>query len=460
MVVCKTFVTPYGKYVYDRNKNDLIRISETEFECIENNEFDSPILHTLKEKRYLEESMIEEIQHPQCRNVQHFLQNRLFHMILQVTQNCNLRCSYCAYSGSYEHRAHSNLRMDFETAKKAIDLLIENSVENNVIALGFYGGEPMLEMELIKKCVYYTKEKVKDKKIVFSMTTNGTLLTDSNIRFIKEYDFQILISLDGTKEDHDINRKFVNGKGSFDVIMKNVKHIKENYPEFMNNISFNAVLNPKSNYSCVRDYFFTNEVVLESSFMMNIIADEHRKKEDISFDAAFHLARAYDYFLLIMSMLKKCDEKLVPRAVLEQKRGIHSFYDQLKDIGCVGKKCHHGGPCIPGGKRVFVSTKGEMYPCEKVPEVNVMSIGNLEYGFNLDNIKKLMNIGKISDKQCKGCWAFIYCTQCVNQVVDKEQLSQSAKLKHCPEAKDIAQRGFEQILLLKELGYDFEEELL
>jgi len=83
MVVCKTFVTPYGKYVYDRNKNDLIRISETEFECIENNEFDSPILHTLKEKRYLEESMIEEIQHPQCRNVQHFLQNRLFHMIFK-----------------------------------------------------------------------------------------------------------------------------------------------------------------------------------------------------------------------------------------------------------------------------------------------------------------------------------------------------------------------------------------
>ena len=116
--------------------------------------------------------------------------------------------------------------MDFETAKKAIDFYLKRSEKADQLALSFYGGEPLLEFELIKKCVSYILQRKGDKKILFTMTTNGTLMTEDVIEFLVKYEFNLMISLDGDKKSHDINRRFKTGKGSFDIILENLSRLK------------------------------------------------------------------------------------------------------------------------------------------------------------------------------------------------------------------------------------------
>ena len=113
------------------------------------------IIKELQNEGYLSSQYIEMIEHPMTRNIESALGNSVHMLTLQVTQNCNLRCKYCVYSGSYINRKHNNKRMSFETAKKAIDYYILHSSQMPKLRFGFYGGEPTLEMELIRKCVSY-----------------------------------------------------------------------------------------------------------------------------------------------------------------------------------------------------------------------------------------------------------------------------------------------------------------
>lgn len=112
--------------------------------------------------------------------------------------------------------------MSFETAKRAIDFYLEHSIDRSWAAIGFYGGEPLLEFELIKKCVDCLEGKIEGKQILFNLTTNGTLLEGEKAKFLKEHNFSVAISLDGSKKEPDACRKFLDGTGSFDTVIKNI----------------------------------------------------------------------------------------------------------------------------------------------------------------------------------------------------------------------------------------------
>ena len=122
--------------------------------------------------------------------------------------------------------------MSWDTAKKAIDFFLKRNIELPEIIIGFYGGEPLLEFDLIKKCVEYVESIVEGKKVFFNITTNGTLLTDEVVDFFVEKDFKLSISLDGSQKEHDVNRKFRDGSGSFNTIINNIKRIKTRYPQY------------------------------------------------------------------------------------------------------------------------------------------------------------------------------------------------------------------------------------
>lgn len=131
----------------------------------------------------MKEREIEVIEHPETPYLPHLLAHNIEQLTLQVTQNCNLRCSYCVYGGSYINRHHCNKRMDFQMAKKAIDFALERSSDSRRLSIGFYGGEPFLEFELIKQCINYVHEMVEGKDVLFTVTTNGTLLTEDKMKF-------------------------------------------------------------------------------------------------------------------------------------------------------------------------------------------------------------------------------------------------------------------------------------
>lgn len=124
--------------------------------------------------------------------------------------------------------------MSFELVKRGIDFLYNHSMNCEVVNVAFYGGEPLLEFELIKKSIEYAKEIFRTKKIIFSLTTNAVLLTDAMMRFFRENDVLLTVSLDGPQNIHDKSRIFANGKGSFEIVYRNLCYFKENYLEYFN----------------------------------------------------------------------------------------------------------------------------------------------------------------------------------------------------------------------------------
>ncbi|MEA3295822.1 MAG: radical SAM protein [Patescibacteria group bacterium] len=128
---------------------------------------------------------------------------------LEITQNCNLRCKYCVYGEDYfYYRSRSNKEMEYEVTKKGIEYVfnIINERNKKEFSLSFYGGEPLLNFEIIKKIVKYSKKLFNKWKLRFSITTNGTLIDEEIINFLILNNFQVLISLDGPKDVHDAKR--------------------------------------------------------------------------------------------------------------------------------------------------------------------------------------------------------------------------------------------------------------
>lgn len=301
----KTLKTPKGFYVYDRQSNKLLQITEEVYNELNSGKPSNETLQRFQVKGFLLESKLEKIEHPDNELLKQSLNNKLEYLLLQVTQECNLRCHYCVYGGGYENRTHSSKEMDFETAKKAIDFYVDHSRQSEKLSLGFYGGEPLLKMDMIKECVRYIKSKVFDRKISFNMTTNGTLLTLERAKYLYENGFNVVISLDGAQEDHDKNRVFKNsGLGSFDCIMKNLMRIKEYFPEFLKDISFNTVLNYNCDFSCVKSYYNTNEIVKDANSMFNLV-EENGARNIKKYSSKFVVEYRYEQFLLFMYMLKK-----------------------------------------------------------------------------------------------------------------------------------------------------------
>ena len=142
------FATPGNKYMYVRNIHSIVRLPENEFKELQRankeNDYDCDTVRKYRELGVFIDNPIIKIEHPDTDILKLRSKNYCQLLTLQVTQQCNLRCEYCAYSGIYDNRTHSNKRMSFETAKKSIDFFLDHSRDSESIAFGFYGGEPLL----------------------------------------------------------------------------------------------------------------------------------------------------------------------------------------------------------------------------------------------------------------------------------------------------------------------------
>lgn len=212
------FKTTKGRYCYDVNKDEIIQLPDIVYAYLageaEKTDYVKTYMERLYERGYLKSKRVMTTKHPATDYLPYYYNTKLNFLILQVTQNCNLRCEYCVYSGNYRTRSHDNKRMSFDLAQKGIDFLYQHSRDSTRIIIGFYGGEPLLEFDLIKKCVFYIEKLFYGKKVIFTITTNATLLKESVVEFLVEKNFNLIISLDGPKEIHDKSRRFSNSKKS------------------------------------------------------------------------------------------------------------------------------------------------------------------------------------------------------------------------------------------------------
>ena len=141
-------------------------------------------------------------------------------------------------------------------AKAALDFLKSHSTNSSELNISFYGGEPLLEIDLIKKCVDYCHEIFKRKKVMFNLTTNASLLSDNIIKYFDKEKFSVMISLDGPREIHDKNRTFADGeRGTYDIVIERINRIKNIAPDLLTRITLNAVLDNENDFSAIKQYF-------------------------------------------------------------------------------------------------------------------------------------------------------------------------------------------------------------
>lgn len=434
--IIKTFIYDNKFYCYDTNKNYIIELNKelyNELQKIkkiglskyleenEKNELYYNISNLIK-KGFFAAKIFDRIEHIDTNNVDIFCERAVNQIVLGITNLCNFKCRYC-------HQAEGKLlsmqnMMSEEVAFKSIDFLHEHSKDFYEVTITFYGGEPLLNFELIKKCVKYANQKFKSKRIKYNTTTNASLLTNEIIDFFYENNFSLLISLDGDKTVQNRHRKFLsNGEGTFDIVYNNVLKIKCKYPVyFKEQVGFNAVLLSDDNPNDSLHFFEENDL----------------------FEGGVSIKRAdmtgIDYTISPLLYKNNFDNEYLDKTQYEDMLII---YNNKKVIN---KVWHHNGPCIPGIRRLFINAEGQFYPCEKVNSDISCNIGNLCDGFNNANIKKLMNIGKITENECKKCWAMRFCKICAYHCTDNNVLSKEKKLINCETQKKSVMDFFEKYL--------------
>lgn len=452
----------FGNYLYDVNSNQIIRISSDIYEYL-NGDNTCPDAETLqcieqlKTEGFLKADHVMISEHSVTECYSSFLKNNLSHVTLQVTQNCNLNCEYCVYSGNYYNRQHSNKHMEWETAKKAIDYLVQHSQDADRLAISFYGGEPLLKFELIKKCVEYAEQEAEGRKILFNFTTNGTLLTKEKFSFLVTHDFKILISVDGPENIHDKHRKFSNGNGSFATMIKNITILKKTYPEyFQQRVSFNTVLDPMNRFIEINQFFTINSIFENMAFSSSLINDNYAKNE-LEYSEIFIEEFEYEIFKLFLWKLGKLDREDVSPLILNyfstHKRIATLMEDYHQDK--VLWKNHRGGPCLPGVKKLFVSADGNLFPCERVSETSEAAhLGHIDQGVNLAKALEVLNIEQKTSEKCKKCWAYYFCDICVAKADDGSDISIKKINTLCMKTRMQVEQELLDYIALRELGYD------
>lgn len=457
------FTTPRGFYFYDVNQDSIIQITQGVYEYLSSNrtleslsQEDRNSISRLKKEAFLAPFRVQKIRHPDMQNLEYYLNKRAEQLILQVTQSCNLSCSYCPYANKTDNvlqRNHSGKCMTWETAKKSIDFFCKHSSETQTVGISFYGGEPLLAFGLIRQSMEYAKKLFAGKDLNFHMTTNGTLFTDEIIDYFSRNVVHIAFSIDGAEAVHDLNRRHTDGTGSFHQAVSSLKRVYNAFSdEARGRLSVNMVLNPETNAEDILklfdDPFFGEEKVSISAGLAedDYLARKFTNSED------FVVLLEYQYFLGYLSYLGAVKNLRMPPIV----RGYFANFDKLRmkyrmKSQPVPEEAAPGGPCIPGQRRLFVSTDGIFYPCERVNELSeVMKIGNINDGFDYENAGDILNFAALTPEECRRCYAFWQCKLCAAAADAVDHFSAAKKFRQCAESRSAAESEMLNCVLIRE----------
>jgi uncharacterized protein len=315
-------------------------------------------------------------------------------LCLHVAHTCNLNCAYCfASQGKYNG---DRAVMSFETGKRALDFLVENSGTRRNLEVDFFGGEPLMNFDVVKKLVAYARsiEKEKNKNFRFTLTTNGVLIDDDVIEFANKEMSNVVLSLDGRKEVHDRYRVDYNGKGSWEKIVPKFQKLVEarggkNYymrgtfthqnPDFLNDIKV------------MLDLGF-NELSMEPVVCSD--DDPNRLTEE-------DLPIVLDQYEKLAELMMQKDDEGKP----------FTFYHYMIDLT--------GGPCIykrisgcgSGTEYMAVTPWGDLYPCHQFVGDEKFKLGDIYNGVtNTDIQKEFGDCNVYARPDCKDCWAKLYCS--------------------------------------------------
>ena len=311
-------------------------------------------------------------------------------LCLHVAHTCNLNCSYCfASQGRYQGE---RALMSFEVGKRAMDFLIENSGSRRNLEVDFFGGEPLMAMDTVKKTVEYARslEKEHDKVFRFTITTNGVLLSDENIEYINREMSNVVLSIDGRPGVNDHMRPTINGKGSYEVIV----------PKFQKLVAGRGT----------KDYYargtFTRENLdfAEDVKHLASLGFRHVSVEPASgpLDDPFAIKEED------LPKVKEEYEKLARELMGRKDVNFFHFNVDLKQGPCVIKRLRG---CGAGCEYVAITPDGDIYPCHQFVGKEEYRLGNVFDGsFDMGISGKFAEQNIYTRPACRECWARFYCS--------------------------------------------------
>ena len=313
---------------------------------------------------------------------------------LHVAHDCNLACKYC-FAGKGEYDGPKGL-MSFETGKRALDFLIEQSGTRHNLEVDFFGGEPLLNWEVCKKLVAYgrSREKEYNKKFRFTVTTNGVLLNDEIMDFCNKEMGNVVLSLDGRKETHDRLRITRKNTGSYDLIINKFKKFAESRNQ--------------------KDYYMRGTYThYNTDFSKDVIHMADLGFKELSIEPVV-CAPEEDYALKEsdLPVLKEQYEILANEMLRRYRNGSgFTFYHYMIDLDagpCIVKRV---SGCGVGTEYMAVTPDGELYPCHQFVGDDKFLLGDIWHGVkNKQVLSQFENCNVYSHKECKDCFAKLYCS--------------------------------------------------
>ena len=315
-------------------------------------------------------------------------------LCLHIAHTCNLNCSYCFASQGNYHGERAV--MSYEVGKRALDFLVKNSGSRRNLEVDFFGGEPLMNFEVVKKLVEYARsiEKEMGKNFRFTLTTNGVLVDDEVIEFANKEMSNVVLSLDGRKEVHDKFRVDYNGKGSWEKIV----------PKFQKFVQKRG----GKNYYMRGTFTHNNPDFLEDiKVMLDLGFNELSMEPVVCADGDISKLTDEDLPIVLEQY-----EKLASLMLEKDKEGKpFTFYHYMIDLT--------GGPCIykrisgcgSGTEYMAVTPWGDLYPCHQFVGDEKFKLGDIYNGVTNTKIQQeFMDCNVYAREDCKDCWAKLYCS--------------------------------------------------
>ncbi|HHX48956.1 MAG TPA: thioether cross-link-forming SCIFF peptide maturase [Clostridiales bacterium] len=314
-------------------------------------------------------------------------------LCLHICHDCNLNCDYC-FAGGGKYNSPKDY-MTFDVGKHAIDFLIENSGNIKNIEVDFFGGEPLMNFDVVKKITDYAKITAKNsnKNIYFTLTTNCLLLNEDKANYLNEEMDNVVLSIDGRKETHNAVRHSLNNKNAFDIILNNAKYfvkIRGNRKYYVRSTFTNKNLDFSNDVEFLRKEGFSQisvePVVLPKNHKL-AIQEKHIEKINNEYD---NLANSY---------IQKREEG-----------NWYNFFHFMIDLEkgpCISKRLTG---CGAGVEYLAVSPSGDLYPCHQFVGKEKFKIGNVFDGINKSEIREsFANNTVLIKENCKNCPAKYFC---------------------------------------------------
>ncbi len=315
-------------------------------------------------------------------------------LCLHIAHDCNLKCQYCfAEEGEYHGR---RALMSFEVGKKALDFLVASSGSRVNLEVDFFGGEPLVNWQVVKDLVAYGRslEEAHHKKFRFTLTTNGVLLDDEIIDFANREMANIVLSVDGRKAVHDRMRPLAGGQGSYDLVIPKFKKVAEsrNQTNYYVRGTFTHF-----NKDFAADVLHLADLGFQQISVEPVVAPESADYALVSSDIPELLA---EYDRLAAEMVRRSKEG----------RGFQFFHFMidLKGGPCVYKRL---SGCGSGTEYLAVTPWGDLYPCHQFVGQEDFLMGNVDDGITRTDIRERFKACNVYSKEkCKDCFAKFYCS--------------------------------------------------